>query len=109
MKVVIGSVVAAVGASICCIGPVVFTALGVGTLSAAAVRFEVYRPGFLIATTVLLAAGFYTTYRPSVPENCRTDGACPPASKRVAKIVLWFATLLVILLVTFPYYVNLLL
>lgn len=107
MKMVIGSVLAAVGASICCIGPVVFTALGVGALSAAAVRFEVYRPVFLIATTALLAAGFYTTYRPSVPKSCRTDGTCAPPSKRVAKIVLWLATLLVILLVTFPYYVSL--
>lgn len=108
MKMVIGSLLAAVGASICCTGPVVFSALGVGTLSAAAIKFEVYRPVFLIVTTVLLGASFYTTYRPSMAETCATDSTCAPVSKRGAKIVLWLVTLLVILLVTFPYYVNLL-
>lgn len=107
MKTIIGAVVAAVGASVCCIGPVVLTALGAGALSAAAIKFEAYRPAFLIVTVAFLGSGFYTTYRLSAAERCATDGTCRPSSKRVAKVVLWLATLLVILLVTFPYYINL--
>lgn len=109
MKTIIGSVVAAVGASVCCIGPLVFTALGAGALSAVAIRFEAYRPAFLIVSVALLGAGFYTTYKPPAPERCGTDGTCQPSSREVAKAALWLATLLVILLATFPYYINLLL
>lgn len=105
MKTVIGSVLAAVGASICCIGPVVFAALGAGALGATATRFEPYRPIFLTLTAALLAGSFYVAYRPS-GDACAVDGTCRPAPKRTARIVLWLATLLVILLVTFPYYVN---
>lgn len=107
MKTLIGSVVAATGASICCIGPVLLSVLGAGALGASAARFEVYRPIFLSATVVLLGAAFYTTYRPSAADNCGPDATCRPRSRRVAKITLWLATLLVILLVTFPYYINL--
>jgi mercuric ion transport protein len=103
---VIGSVLAATGASICCIGPVLFSVLGAGAVGAAAAQFEAYRPILLTVTVALLGAAFYTTYRPSAPENCGPEGACQPASKRVAKIGLWLATLFVILLVTFPYYVE---
>ena len=106
MKPIIGAVVAAVGASICCIGPVVLTALGAGALSAAAIKFEAYRPAFLIVTVAFLGAGFYRTYRPSAAESCAPDGTCQPSSRRVAKVVLWLATVLAILLVTFPYYIN---
>lgn len=107
MKTVIGSVLVATGASICCIGPVLLSALGAGAMGAAAAQFEVYRPIFLTATVALLGAAFYTTYRPSSAESCEPDGTCRPAPTRVAKLGLWLATLLVILLVTFPYYINL--
>lgn len=105
MNTVIGSVLAAVGASMCCIGPVVFAALGAGALGTAATRFEPYRQLFLMLTAALLAGSFYVAYRPS-GDACAADGTCRPAPKRTAKLVLWLATLLVMLLVTFPYYVN---
>lgn len=107
MKTAIASVLAATGASICCIGPVLLSVLGAGALGAAAARFEVYRPIFLTITVALLGAAFYSTYRPSAAESCGPDGTCRPASKRFAKVALWLATLLVILLVTFSYYINL--
>jgi mercuric ion transport protein len=106
VKTAIGSVLAAAGASICCIGPVLLSALGAGALGAAAAQFEAYRPMLLTITVALLGAAFYTTYRPSATESCGVDGTCRPASRRVAKIGLWLATLLVILLVAFPYYVG---
>ena len=103
MKAVIGSVLAAVGASICCIGPVALSALGAGALGAATTRFAAYRPIFVAATVVLLGTAFYTTYR---GERCGPDGACRPATLRARKILLWVATVVVVLLVTFPYYVG---
>jgi mercuric ion transport protein len=106
VKMVIGSVLAATGASICCIGPVFLSALGAGAVGAAAAQFEAYRPILLTVTVALLGAAFYTTYRPPASENCGPEGTCQPASKRVARIGLWVATPLVILLATFPYYVG---
>lgn len=102
MKAVVGSVVAALAASVCCIGPVVAASIGAGALGAASARFEVYRPWFLGVTVLLLGMAFVSTYR-RPPTEC-SDGACAPASRRTAKVVLWTAAVLVALLATFPYY-----
>lgn len=70
MKVVIGSVVAALGASACCLGPVVFSIIGAGALGAASTRLEPLRPVFLGLTAVLLAAAFHATYAGQGSEAC---------------------------------------
>lgn len=106
MKTVVGSVFAAFAASACCLGPVVFSLAGAGALGAAAVRLEPFRPIFLAFTGVLLAAGFFVTYRRPSAHECGPGGACAPGSQRKAKIVLWAATGIVILLVMFPYYIT---
>lgn len=106
MKAVIGSVVAAFGASACCVGPVVFSIIGAGALGAASTRFEPLRPLFLGLTGVLLVAGFFVTYRRNPVESCGPGETCPPRTNTAAKIFLWIATVVVVLLVTFPYYVN---
>jgi len=102
MKAVIGSVVAAAAASACCLGPVVLSVVGAGALSATATRLEVVRPYFLGLTVLLLGLGFYHAYRPA-GDLC-TDGTCAPSSKRSAKLVLWIAVTLVVLLAAFPWY-----
>lgn len=106
MKVVVGSLVAALGASACCLGPVVFSIIGAGALGAASTRLEPLRPVFIGLTGVLLVAGFFVTYRRNQPESCGPDETCPPQANRTAKVLLWIATFVVVLLVTFPYYVN---
>lgn len=103
MKVVLGTIGAAVAASACCLGPVVFSALGAGALGAAAVGLEPYRPIFLVLTAALLGGAFYTAYRPR--EAC-ADGVCHPRSTRAARTVVWIVAILVLLLVTFPYYIE---
>ena len=55
----------------------------------------------------MLGIGFYTVYRK--PKNtcradaCSTDGYCAPLAERVIKIALWSATLLVMLVLAWPY------
>jgi mercuric ion transport protein len=104
MKAVVGSVVAAVAASVCCIGPVVAAAIGAGALGAASTRFEPYRPWLLGLTLILLGVAFATTYRRQAV-TC-ADGSCAPSSRGTAKIVLWIAVVLAGLLAAFPYYVE---
>jgi mercuric ion transport protein len=92
-------------ASLCCIGPVLFVTLGVG--AGLASRFEPLRPVFSILTVGLLAIGFYTVYgrRPANKTGLSrdVDGACiAPRSRTRDKALLWIATLVALLLLTFP-------
>lgn len=96
-----GSVLAAVTASLCCIGPLIAVALGAGGFAASAV-FEKWRPVFLGVTFVLLALAWYLTYR-KPKAVCEEGSAC--ATKPVAKwnkVVLWFATGVVLVTAAFP-------
>ena len=104
MKAVVGSVVASVVASACCLGPVLFATVGAGALGAASIRLEPYRPWFLGLTVVLLGAAFATTYRGQAAA-C-SDGSCARSSRRASKIALWVAVVVVALLAAFPYYVK---
>jgi mercuric ion transport protein len=106
MKTMVASVVAAVGASACCLGPIVFSLLGAGALGAASVRLEPLRPVMLALTGALLAGAFYTVYRRPSGDACDANGVCPPDRNRRAKQVLWVAAVIVVLLAAFPYYVG---
>ena len=101
MKAAAISVVAAVVASACCIGPVVFVLLGAGAFGASLASLERYRPIFLTVTTAFLAFAFYAAYRPV--EDC---GVCEPSSRRRGRIIVWVAAFMVAVLVAFPYYVR---
>jgi len=96
-----GSILAAITASLCCIGPLVAVLLGAGGFAASAV-FEKWRPVFLSVTFALLALAWYLTYR-KPKADCAEGSAC--ATKPVSKwnkIVLWFATGVVLLMAAFP-------
>ncbi len=98
------SLLTAIIASLCCIGPLVVIVLGLGTFGAAA-AFQVWRPYLLGATFALLAAAFYLTY--SKREVVCTDGGpcvTRPSVDRWNRALLWLATGFIIALATFPYY-----
>lgn len=104
-KAAIGAVGAAVGASVCCLGPVALTLVGAGALGAAATRWEPYRPVFLGLAAALLGVAFYSTYGPG-RQACAADGACAAPVSRTARVLLWVVAGLVILLAAFPYYAG---
>ena len=100
-----GSVIGAILASSCCIAPLLLVTLGVsgawiGRLSA----LEPYTPWFSSATLIFLGIGFWQVYWKEKPV-CDEDSYCAnPASDRVIKIVLWSATVLVVLVLTIDYW-----
>ena len=103
----LGSLAAAVLASACCVGPLVLALLGLGG-AGLLVKFEPYRPYFVGMTLALLGAGFYLSYRKPQPAgSLPVDGpdcACPaPRASRAGRITLWIATVLVVVLLAFPY------
>ena len=100
-----GAMAAAVMASLCCVGPVLFVILGVG--AGFGRMFEPVRPVFTILTVALVAAGFYAVYgrrKAPVPSTtCDTDGVCAaPFTRTRDKLVVWLGALVALLLLTFP-------
>ena len=98
-----GAIAAALAASACCLGPLILAMIGLGG-AGAALALQPYRPYLLMLTGVLLGGAFYTTYRRPVGD-CRPGDSCAmPAAGRAGKVMLWVATVFIVLAVTFPYY-----
>lgn len=102
---VAASIAAAVGASICCIGPIAAAFLGLTSMSAL-VRYESYRPILMIITLAILAGAFYLAYRKRPVETCEPASVCAAHGvtrvQKVNRLVLWTVTPLVLAILTFP-------
>jgi mercuric ion transport protein len=96
-----GSVLSAIAASLCCIGPLVAVALGASGFAAAAL-FAKWRPLFLTITALLLVAAWYLTYWRPKAGNCSTNGCARNSVAKWNKVVLWLATAFVIAAAAFP-------
>lgn len=105
MKLALAAIGGALGASACCIGPVMFSLLGAGALGAASVRLEPYRPWFIALTVLVVGLAFYGAYHPTAAETCE-DGVCTPRSRRTAQRLAWLVAAIAALLIAFPYYVG---
>ncbi|MEO1765775.1 mercuric ion transporter MerT [Thiobacter aerophilum] len=99
----VGSVIAAIAASLCCIGPLVLVLLGVGgawvgNLAA----LEPFRPFFLAAALIALYLAWKKLYRS--PKACTPGSLCAhPATDRLYKALFWLVAVLVGLAFVFPY------
>jgi len=100
----IGSIVASIIASACCVGPIIFAVLGVqsaGMLS----KMEPYRPIISVITLGLLVAAYYFTYRKKPAQECEDGSYCAnPKSDVWNKRILWIATVMILGFLTFPYW-----
>jgi mercuric ion transport protein len=100
-----GSVIGAVLASSCCIGPLVLVSLGIsgawiGNLSA----LSAFQPYFVTATIGFLGLGYWQVYRkPKVA--CEEGSYCAsPTSDRIVKVSLGGATILVMAALSLDYW-----
>ena len=95
---------AAIGASLCCVGPLVLLALGIGgTWISYLAALEPYRPIFVGITLVFLFLAFRKLYL--VPRQCAPGDSCAlPSVLRNQRIIFWLVAILLIALLTFPYY-----
>lgn len=111
----VGALGTAVLASVCCIGPLVLAALGVGVGATGGLAGTVgflkgllpYRPLFVGLTLLLLGVSLYMAYRnPSSP--CRAEGLCAaPSAKRPNRTLLWMMAAVAFVLVLAPYWLAL--
>lgn len=94
---------AAILASTCCLGPLVFVTLGFGGAWLGNFRvLEPYRPIFLSVAAVALFVAYRRIYRPAVA--CKPGDVCAAPQVRVAyKTIFWGVAALVGASAGFPY------
>lgn len=100
-----GSLIAAVLASSCCIGPLLLVTLGVsGAWIGSLTALEAYQPIFVMITIAFLAFGYWQVYFKPKPVCSDGEVCAYPLSDRLIKTVLWVATILVALAMTIDYW-----
>ena len=98
------SVVAGLGASVCCVLPLVLVMAGLGGSWLASLKaLEPFRPVFVAAAVLALFFAWRSIFNKA--EVCEPGQACAvPRVQRRRKTVFWFVATLVVGLLTFPYY-----
>lgn len=102
-----GAVVAAIAASACCLVPAALAIFGVSG-AGFALEFAPFRPLLLGITGILLAVGFYLTYRKPKTAGIETSdndacGCAVPRASRAGKVMLWGATIMAVAFAIYPY------
>jgi len=105
---ILAGALAAIGASLCCVGPLVLLMLGVsGAWISHLTAFEPLRPYFIGLTLLFLFLAFRNLYL--VKQACSTEHPC--ANDEVLKrqrLIFWSLTVPLLLLIAFPWYASLL-
>lgn len=99
----IAGVLAAIGASVCCVGPLVLLTLGVGgAWIASLTALEPLRPWFIAATLLFLGLAFRRLY--VQPQVCEPGALCaePIVLKRQRRIF-WVVALALLALLSVPW------
>lgn len=109
-----GGLLTAFLASVCCIGPVVFAALGVGVgatgflADTAGVLKALlpYRSLFIVLTMILLGVSIYLAYRKPTIGDVSCQACVPSSGVRSNRRLLWIIVGLAVALVLAPYWLE---
>lgn len=98
----IAGVLAAIGASVCCVGPLVLLALGIGgTWVSNLTAMEPYRPVFIGLTLLFLGLAFRKLY--VVPQVCASGTPCAnPHTRKRQRLTFWVVAVLLLGLLAVP-------
>ena len=101
----IGGALAAIAASVCCLGPLVLVTVGIsGAWISNLVAFEPYRPYAIGAAIAFMALAYRKIYRLPAPEACEPGTLCAmPQTNRVYKILFWVVSAMMLIALGFPY------
>ena len=98
----VASVLAGIGASVCCVGPLVLLALGIsgawiGNLTA----LEPFRPLFIGVTVLFLGLAFRKLYL--MPQVCEPGTSCAdPQKGKWERVTFWLVASLLLILLAVP-------
>ena len=103
----IASVLAAIGATACCFGPLLLVTLGLGGVWVSSLRaLEPYQPAFALLTFAFIGFAFYRLY--IQPRRCAPDEVCAlPAVLKRQRIIFWLVVVVVAAMFAFPLYASL--
>ena len=100
----IGAILAAIGASACCVGPLLLLSLGIGgAWMSTLTSMTAVRPFFFALTLLFIWLGFMKLYLSG--DDCKEGDACvSPKVRRNQRIIFWIGTIAILLLLSFPWF-----
>ena len=103
----VAGVLAAIGASVCCVGPLVLLTLGIGgAWIANLTALEPLRPWFIAATLLFLGLAFRRLYLQ--PQVCQPGAICAePISLKRQRLIFWVVALALLALLSVPWWAPL--
>lgn len=103
----IGGIAAAIGASLCCAGPLILLSLGIGGAWIGNLTLlEPYRPLFIAAVVALFGWAGWNVYRPV--EACEPGTACAlPQVRKRRQVIFWITVCIALVFVTSAYWIPL--
>ena len=98
-----GGALASIGASACCVGPLLLLSLGIGgAWIGKLTALEPYRPVFIVLALMFLWLAFRKLYL--LPQSCASETDCAADRTRGAqRIIFWIAAPLSLGLVAIPW------
>ena len=104
----VAGVLAALGATACCFGPLLLVTLGLGGAWVSSLRaLEAFQPVFAILTLAFIGFAFYRLY--IQPQRCTPDAVCTdPAVLKRQRSVFWVVVAIIAAMFAFPFYAPLL-
>jgi mercuric ion transport protein len=101
--VLVGGVLAGIGSSVCCVGPLLLLSLGIGgAWITHLTALEPYRPVFILLTVLFLGLAFRKVYL--VPQSCAQEDNCvADRTRRVQRIFFWILVPVTLGLVVSPW------
>lgn len=98
----VGAILAAIGASACCVGPFLFLSLGMGgAWLSSLTAMEPIRPIFIILTLVFMVLGYRKLYQ--TPSCCEEAASCVSVAQRKQRLIFWLMSAFIFLLLAFPW------
>lgn len=99
----VAGALAAIGASVCCVGPLVLLTLGIGGVWVGNLTaLEPVRPFFIGVTLLFIALAFRRLYL--VPQVCETGTPCAdPRTMKRQRLVFWLVVVILAGLLAVPW------
>jgi len=99
----VAGVLAAIGASVCCVGPLVLLTLGIGgAWIANLTALEPMRPWFIAATLLFLGLAFWRLYLQ--PQVCEPGALCAEQIVLTRqRLIFWVVALVLLALLSVPW------
>ena len=99
----VAGVLAAIGASVCCVGPLVLLTLGIGgAWIANLTALEPLRPWFIVATLLFVGLAFRRLYLQ--PQVCEPGAVCAePIVLKRQWLIFWIVALVLLALLSLPW------